>query len=51
VGEWIPHIFLVNHSLREAAPVASDSTRGLLDGVESAEVLTEPNVQAHNTYE
>ena len=51
VGEWIPHIFLVNHSLSEAAQVAIDSTRGRLEGVESAEAAAGPNVKAHNTYE
>ena len=51
LGEGSLHVFLVSRSLEEAAPVTIDFTGGRLETVESAEVVTGPNAQAHNSYE
>jgi alpha-N-arabinofuranosidase len=51
LGAGILHVFLVNRSLGEAAPVVIDFTRERLEGVESAELITGPDAKAHNTYE
>jgi alpha-N-arabinofuranosidase len=51
LGEGMLHVFLVNRSLGEAAPVTIDFAGGQLEGVVSAELVTGPNAQIRNTYE
>jgi alpha-N-arabinofuranosidase len=51
LGEGVLHVFLLNRSLGEAAQVTIDFTGGRLESVQSAEVVTGPHAQAHNTYE
>ena len=51
LGDGVLHVFLVNRSLSEDAPVMIDFSGGRLEGVESAEVVTGSDPKAHNTYE
>jgi alpha-N-arabinofuranosidase len=51
LGDGALHVFLVNRSLGEAAPVTIDFARGQLEGVVSAELVTGPNAQIRNTYQ
>jgi alpha-N-arabinofuranosidase len=51
LGEGSLYVFLINRSLSETAPVTIEFTGGRMEGVESAEVVTGPDAQAHNTYE
>jgi len=49
-GQDVLHVFLVNRSLGEIAPVTVDLIGRQLEKVESAEVVTGPNAQARNTF-
>lgn len=51
LGDGVLHVFLVNRSLTEVAPVEIDLAGRPLKKVESAEIVTGPNAQAGNTFE
>lgn len=51
LGDGVLHVFLVNRSLSEAAPVMIDFAGGPPAGVASAELVTGPNAQVCNSYE
>jgi alpha-N-arabinofuranosidase len=51
LGDGVLHVFLVNRSLGEAAPVMIDFAGGQSAGVDSAELVTGPNAQVRNSYE
>jgi len=51
LGDGVLHVFLINRSLDETAPVTISFAGGGLEGVESAEMVTGSNAQVRNTYE
>ncbi len=51
LGEGVLHVFLINRSLGEAAPVTIEFAGGRLESVDSAEAVTGPDARACNTYE
>ncbi len=51
LGDGLLHVFLVNRSLNETAPVRIDLAKGRLENIESAEVVAGPDAQACNSYE
>jgi alpha-L-arabinofuranosidase len=51
LGDGILHAFLVNRNISETAEIEIDHGRGKLELVISAEVLSGPGPDAHNTYE
>ena len=51
LGDGILHTFLVNRNISETAEIEIDHGRGKLVSVISAEVLSGPGPDAHNTYE
>ncbi|MGD0610335.1 MAG: alpha-L-arabinofuranosidase C-terminal domain-containing protein [Anaerolineales bacterium] len=50
LGKGVLHVFLVNRSLSEVAPVTIDFTGRQLEKVESAEVVSGPDAKAQNTF-
>lgn len=50
-GDGVLHVFLVNRSLNEKAPVEVQFPGGQLTGVQSAEIVAGNDPQALNTYE
>ena len=51
LGDGVLHTFLVNRNISEIAEIEIDHGRGKLISVASAEVLSGPGPDAHNTYE
>jgi alpha-N-arabinofuranosidase len=51
LGDGLLHVFLVNRSLTDVAPVEIDLAGRQLKNVESAEIVTGPHAQAGNTFE
>jgi alpha-N-arabinofuranosidase len=51
LGDGVLHVFLINRSLDETAPVTMSFVGRRLEGVESAEMVAGPNAKACNTYE
>lgn len=51
LGDAVLHTFLVNRNISEIAEIEIDHGRGKLASVISAEVLSGPSPDAHNTYE
>jgi alpha-N-arabinofuranosidase len=51
LGEGVLHVFLVNRSLDQTAPVTLDFVSGKFKCVQSAEVFTGPGAASTNTYE
>ena len=51
LGDGVLHTFLVNRNISEIAEIEIDHGRGKLVSVISAEVLSGPSPDAHNTYE
>ena len=51
LGDGVLHVFLVNRSMVETAPVEIAPTGILLRSIQSAEVVTGPHADAANTFE
>lgn len=51
LGDGLLHVFLVNRSVTESAPVEVDLAGTPLKNLESAEIVTGPHAQAGNTFE
>ncbi len=51
LGDGVLHVFLINRSQTDAAPVKIDLAGRSLKNLESAEIVTGPNAQACNTFE
>ena len=50
LGDGVLHVFMVNRSLRETAPVTVHHPGGSLTKMRSAEIVTGANPDDHNTY-